>query len=113
MSQNLHQKLVKLRGWVTAWINDEDVEEFDPTFGICINLELTEDEQDLLADLMALWPDSSGDRNYPVPHPTTDAEYAYHNASSQENWNPEREYARNRWALLEWLIEQIASEADQ
>ena len=33
---------------------------------------------------------------------------AFIRCDEQEMWNPEFEYARNRWALLEWLIEQTS-----
>lgn len=40
-----------------------------------------------------------------------DEHYQY--ADCLQKWDPRHEYARNRWALLEWLIEQTASEAGQ
>ena len=48
-----------------------------------------------------------------MPHPVKDPLDAHENATAQEMWNPAHEYARNRWALLDWLIEQTASESDQ
>ena len=106
--QNLHQQLVDLRGQAKTWLAKGYAEGFVPTFGICNHLTLTPSDQDLLADLFASWPGSSGDEGFPVPHPTKYPDYAYEDASVDEMWNPEHEYARNRWTLLDWLIEQTA-----
>ena len=113
MSHTLHQQLVQLRRRATAWLAKGHVPGFVPTYGICRHPKLHPDTSALLADLLASWPGGSGDRDYPVPHPAAGPQRAYDNTPPQEMWNPEFEYARNRWALLEWLIEQTASEADQ
>lgn len=84
------------------------VEGFSPETGICSNVRLDRSSYHALGDLCAEWPSGSGDRDYPVPHPDCDPEVGYSRARAQEMWNPEHEYARNRWALLEWLIEQTA-----
>ena len=112
MNHTLHQKLVELRGQAKAWLEGEKPEGFSPMYGICRNLPAQCDD-DLLDSLMEAWPSGSGDEGYPVPHHDKGTEGGYTNSGAQEMWNPEFEYARNRWALLEWLIEQTASEADQ
>ena len=110
LHHRLHQRLVQLRGRAAAWVDAGRADGFKPVGGICDNLVVTKDEQAFLSDLMALWPSFSGDRGYPVPHPVRRPAIAYINASSQEMWSPEYEYARNRWALLDWLIEQTATD---
>ena len=113
MNHTLHQQLVELRGKASAWLEGEKPEGFCPGHGICDNLPNERRKCGLLRDMMAAWPGGSGDEGYPVPHPTDDPEYAYSSSNPREMWNPQHEYARNRWALLEWLIEQTASEADK
>ena len=112
MSQNLHQQLVELRGQAEAWLEGEKPKGFRPELGICENLPNERRKCGLLRDMIAAWPNGSGVNGFPVPHPVKDPEGAYTNASASEMWNPKHEYARNRWALLEWLIEQIASESE-
>lgn len=115
MSQTLHQKLVQLHIRASAWLDGERPEKFDPWHGICHNLTLNQSDSDRLTDLMAQWPGRSSDAGYPVPHPAMKPEEAFTYATPEEMWRLEYEYeyARNRWALLERLIEQTASEADQ
>ena len=110
--QTLHQELVALHDRAKAWLEGEKPEDFDPMLGICHNLP-EQCDGDLLGGLMADWPGGTGGRDYPVPHPVKRPGGAYTHASASEMWEPQFEYARNRWALLEWLIEQTASEADQ
>ena len=106
--QNLHQLLVQLRDKAEAWLGGEKPEGFCPELGICENLPSEPRKYNLLRDLMATWPAGTGSRFYPVPHHDKGPEGGYTHSSAQEMWNPEHEYARNRWALLEWLIEQTA-----
>ena len=111
MSQILHQELLQIRGRAKAWLEWRDFEGFSPMFGICQNLPRKKLDCGRLLDLMTDWPNGSGVNGFPVPHPVKDPVDAFFNSSLEQMWNPEYEYARNRWALLEWLIEQIASEA--
>lgn len=113
MSHALHQQLAELRGKAEAWLEGEKPEGFDWMRGICENLPNDLRKYDLLRDLMATWPAGTGDRFYPVPHHDKGPEGGYTHSDAHEMWNPKHEYARNRWALLEWLIEQTALEADQ
>ena len=60
-----------------------------------------------LEDLMTRWPGYSGDRAFPVPHPTLEPDEAYFGCCPVERWDREwSEYARSRWELLEWMIEE-------
>ena len=106
--QTLHQQLVQLRGSAKAWLEGETPEWFNPDWGICGNLRVPLHYSDLLDDLLASWPGGSGSGFFPVPHPLLRPREAYVALSRSEKWNPAYEYARNRWALLEWLIEQTA-----
>lgn len=110
MSQNqtLHQQLVQLRDQARNWVDGLPVAGFRAWAGICDNLN----DCDLwfkytpLRDLMEAWPAGTGDRIYPVPHPDSTPERGFTHSGAQEMWSPEFEYARNRLALLDWLIEQ-------
>ena len=108
MSQTLHQQLVDLHIRASAWLDGENPEKFDPLVGICHNLTLNQSDSDRLTDLMAQWPGHSGNKDYPVPHPTRRPGDIYINSRPREMWDHQNEYARNRWALLDWLIEQTA-----
>ena len=115
MSHTLHQQLVELRGQAEAWLEGEKPKDFRATDGICLNIKMDAEDNGALLALMAKWPGNSGAPGYPVPSPTPvrTAKEHYQYADCLQKWDPRHEYARNRWALLEWLIEQTASEADQ
>ena len=108
MSQDLHQQLVLLHDRARLWVATGRSEQFAPTTGICSNLRLGAGDAALRDDLLARWPGSSGSWVFPVPHPIENPDLAYLSATPDQMWNPEFEYARNRWALLEWLIEQTS-----
>ena len=108
MTHTLHQQLVELRGQAKTWLARGYAEGFKPAYGICNHLTLTDDDTDLLDALNSAWSGGSGDKDYPVPHPNKNRASAYTNASAQEMWNPKYKYARNRWALLDWLIDQTS-----
>ena len=106
--QTLHQELLQLRGRAKAWLEGEEPEGFHPDLGACSNLQLNPHCLALLGVLLAVWPGGSGDDLFPVPHPTKSPIDAFFMCDALEMWHPRYEYARNRWALLEWLIEQTA-----
>lgn len=106
--QVLHQDLLLLHGRAKAWLEGKNSKRFDPAFGICAGLWAYPYYHAQLRELLASWPGGSGSEDYPVPHPTKAPLDAFYECGAQEMWNPEFEYARNRWALLEWLIEQTA-----
>ena len=110
MTKTLHQQLIQLHGWAKAWLEGEKPERFDPDLGICGNLRLSPHCYNLFDDLLAAWPGGSGSVVFPVPHPPLHPFEAYVASSRSEKWNPEHEYARNRWALLEWLIAATSGE---
>ena len=107
-SATLHQQLVQLRQNAAAWVDGLPVEGFSPGTGICSNLRLDAPTYHKLEGLIELWPGNSGATIFPVPHPVAAPGRAYLFAPTAEKWNPEHEYARNRLALLDWLIEQTA-----
>ena len=108
MSQTLHQELVQLRGLAKAWLEGENPEGFSPLYGICNSVKLERPDRALLNDLIDQWPEGSGADHYPVSHPTLSPKDAFDESDEHEMWDPGYEYARNRWTLLEWLIEQTA-----
>ena len=109
LHQTLHYELLKLRSRAKAWLEGEQDEEFAPYVGICDNLVLEEPGLDFLHELMEAWPDGTGKGSFPVPHPVKKPCVAYLGARAEEMWDLGYEYARNRWALLEWLIEQTTT----
>ena len=79
-----------------------------PKCGICSQrgiIELETPAFELLKEVMAKWPKSSGSRLYPVPSPDPESpSVAYY--THNDLWNKNTEYGRLRWELLDWLIEQ-------
>lgn len=60
-----------------------------------------------MKDLMNKWPKHSGSNIYPVPHPHMSSGAAFYDSSPEDMWDPDSgEYARNRWELLNWMIEE-------
>lgn len=111
--QNLHLQLVYLRCDAADWVDGLPVAGFFPTAGLCLNLRLDHESRAELTDLLIRWPGGTGDGLYPVPHPQVSAKQAFEKSSAREFWNPEFEYARNRWALLDWLIEQTQHQPEE
>ena len=106
LHQILHLQLVQLRDQARNWVDGLTLAGFKPWRGICHHLELSAMGWDQLEVLLAAWPGGTGDENYPVPHPRFHPAVAFDTSPPLEMWNPKYEYARNRWALLDWLIEQ-------
>ena len=106
LTQILHQSLVQLRGQARDWAAGRPISGFDPGVGICHNLNLSEAGRGALDYLLARWPAGTGGSGYVVRHPTDVPRQAYRFSSAYEKWHPVHEYARNRLALLDWLIEQ-------
>ena len=111
LHQTLHQQLVQLRERHAAWLDGEQPDGLNLKGGICVNVNPNPEEALTLGDLMVQWPDGSGVPAYPVPSPmagrTASAQFYY--ADPVQKWHPMHEYARNRLALLDWLIEQTAT----
>lgn len=57
------------------------------------------------------WPKYSGVPLYPVPHPSLSAEDAYD--LTENMWDRETEYGRNRWELLEFIIAEVEKELQE
>lgn len=112
LSRTLHRQLVQLRGQAQDWAAGRPSGGFDPAIGICHNLSLSPTSYAALDCLITRWPARArGAAAFPVPHPSEDPGLAYVYSPAYEKWNPESEYARNRLALLDWLIEQTAPDA--
>ena len=115
MNQNLfrtlHRQLVQLRGQAQDWAAGRPSPGFVPAIGICHNLSLSPANCAALDDLIGRWPAGTGEAAFPVPHPSEPPSLAYVYSPPDQKWNPEHEYARNRLALLDWLIEQTAPDA--
>ena len=109
LTQTLHQQLVQLRGQAHDWVAGQPVAGFKPWRGICSHLDLGVADWRQFGALLTAWPGSSGNGDFPVPHPRFVPATAFVTSPPQEMWNPEFEYARNRWALLDWLIEQTST----
>ena len=105
--QTLHQELVELHIRASEWLEGGKPYGFCPEFGICLNLPRHCNDA-FFEGLLATWPEGTGDQDYPVPHPVKKPWLACQDTNAEEMWNPKFEYARNRWALLDWLIEQTA-----
>ena len=108
LTQTLHQSLVQLRGQARDWAVGLPVAGFRAWAVICDNLNDCDSrlKYTLMRDLVEAWPAGTGDRIFPVPHPDRTPERGFTHSDAQEMWSPEFEYARNRLALLDWLIEQ-------
>ena len=55
-------------------------------------------------DAFSEWPKSSGDNHYPVPDGDMNPEVAFDN--TEDLWDPSTEYGRNRYELLDFLIQE-------
>lgn len=87
--------------------------------GICHNVErrVTKDQniqmpfevREKMRQLFRDWPNYSGDQVFPIPHPRkwNSQYFAYKNLST---WSKRGEYGRSRWALVDWMIEQLEKE---
>lgn len=97
------------------------VQYFLPDLGICNNLTrylslvdgyVCEDLPTLFSDLMVEWPEFSGYRWYPVPHPDEKPDRAFVLASAEDKWSPGNAYGAARLRLLDWLIAQLEAETE-
>lgn len=92
---------------------------FDPELGICSAValgasspEIRSGRLELLTGLMEEWPEFSGYRAYPVPHPSESPDKAFYLASAEEMWSPGSAYGAARLRLLDWLIAQLDTETE-
>ena len=103
-----HETYVKL----VAALSELAERDRPATLGICtavigiVGLDDYENAYRDMRDAFRRWPLFSGDISFPVPHPTMSTIDSYYN--SNENWDTDTEYGRNRWALLAFLLEDLA-----
>ena len=117
MSDELNKTLLKNLKDVRCEVREHTYTWINPEFGICnavvrgmSSLAVRSGCLSLLLDLMEQWPEFSGDRAYPVPHPDKDPKMAFDLASPKEMWSPESAYGAARLRLLDWLIAKLEAE---
>ena len=111
--------LIGLRKELQRFQRGMEVQYFKDDLGICDNLvrhlSLHDEDacMDLLDTLFKQWPEFSGSRFYPVPHPTMRPGAAFTEAESQRNlWSSDQPYGAARLRLLDWLIARLEAEAE-
>lgn len=72
------------------------------TYGICVY-----SGDSAVQHLVKYWPKYSGNKLYPVPHPTLHPRTAYDNCSK---WDKRTQYGKDRWELLQFIIKHIEDE---
>ena len=72
----------------------------------CSDRELT-DVDEWLRMTFARWEHFSGDINYPVPDPQHDGSACAVYMTAGNHWDKSTKYGRLRWALLDYLIEEL------
>ena len=124
MSDELNKDLLKNLKDVRCAVHEHlstggKAERFDPELGICEAVirgepspEIHSGHLVLLNDLVEEWPEFSGDRSYPVPHPSESPDRAFDLASAEDMWSPESAYGAARLRLLDWLIAQLEAETE-
>lgn len=121
MSDELNKDLLKnlreVRCAVHEYLSTGETERFDPDLGICSavvrspqSLEIRSGRLELLMDLMEQWPEFSGARMYPVPHPSESPDMAFGFVSTKDMWSPGSAYGAARLRLLDWLIAKLEAE---
>ena len=111
--------LKDVRARVHEYLYTRKTWRFDPYLGICSTVtlgaqspEVRLERLNLLTGLMEKWPEFSGDRAYPVPHPIESPDKAFYLASAEEMWSPVSAYGAARLRLLDWLIARLEAEAE-
>lgn len=123
MSDELNKTILKnlreVRCAVREYLSTGKIYRFDPELGICTAVsrgapspEVRLECLKLLTDLMEEWPEFSGYRAYPVPHPSESSDQAFYLASTEDMWSPESAYGAARLRLLDWLIVRLEAEAE-
>jgi len=124
MSDELNKTLLKNLKDVRCAVHEylstgEEIERFDPEVGICNAVACGAQSPEvrsgclrLLSYLMVGWPEFSGYRGYPVPHPSESPDNAFYLASAEDMWNPESAYGAARLRLLDWLIARLEVETE-
>lgn len=79
----------------------------DKSYGICCNIQYKHQVEHLLEELFPYWSKYSGELLWPVPsdNPEYDNYEAYIKLYRKDKWDRETQYGRDRWELLDFLIE--------
>lgn len=115
--------LKDVRARVHEYLSTRKPVRFDPELGICNAVGLCTQSpelrrgylrllRELLTGLMEEWPEFSGYRAYPVPHPDESPDRAFDLASAEEMWSPGSAYGAARLRLLDWLIAQLDTKTE-
>lgn len=111
--------LKDVRERVHEYLSTRKTWRFDPELGICnavtlgaSSLAVRSGCLGLLTGLIEEWPEFSGYRAYPVPHPSESPDEAFYLASAEEMWSPGSAYGAARLRLLDWLIARLEAEAE-
>ena len=75
--------------------------------GICDNIAMLYGEQDILAEIWERWEHYSGNPHFPVPDPQHDGSACAVHMAAGNHWDKSTKYGRLRWALLDYLIEEL------
>lgn len=105
---------IKVRGPSTLFLGVcTNVDEAISAMG-GVDRRVATDAKLAMRDLMVKWPGGTGSGAFPVPHPSALHGQAYagqayteHSLGGLNMWDRETEYGASRWALLEWMIEQL------
>ena len=120
LNKTLLESLKDVRRAVHKYLSTgEKPKWFDPKLGICAAVIRSESSPKLrsgfltlLIDLMEEWPEFSGYRLNPVPHPSERPDKAFYLASAEEMWSPVSAYGAARLRLLDWLIARLEAEIE-
>lgn len=119
MSDELNKTLLRNLKDVRRMVREHLSTGINPELGICYavvrgvsSLAVRSGCLSLLLDLMEEWPEFSGDRAYPVPHPDESPDMAFDHASAEDMWSPGSAYGAARLRLLDWLIAQLDTETE-
>ena len=115
LNKSLLENLKGVRRVVREYLSTgEETGGFDPELGICnaviLSPEFRSGCMKLLLDLMEEWPEFSGNRAYPVPHPSENPDKAFYLVFAEDMWGPGSAYGAARLRLLDWLIAQLETE---
>jgi len=95
MDEKLQYVVDTLEGWA-----DDQIPPREESAGICGNLALLPCDipyaQGLVVEAALSWSESSGSREYPVPHPEMPALIAYNSPLTESMWVGEYGAARRR-----------------
>ena len=105
--QHIPTELKKVIDLLESWADDQ-IPPMDYFCGICYNLflhDVTARGEDLVAKAAESWPEFSGNKRYPVPHPDLLPEAAYTAKWEVPKWTGEYGAARRRLCqhIANWI----------